>query len=88
MIFQYDKTLLEQNRKDVIKYIIDKHQSDYRPRIEKLKRYYLGQHDAILSKKADRYKPNNKVVNPFPALIVNTVQGYQLGQPVKYTNNK
>ena len=48
MIFQYDKSLLEQNRQDVIKYIIDKHQSDYRPRLEKLKRYYNGQH-ALLS---------------------------------------
>lgn len=88
MIFQYDKSLLEQERKDVIKYIIDKHQSDYRPRLEKLKRYYNGKHDAILNKKTDKFKPNNKVINPFPALIVNTIQGYLLGQPVKYINNK
>lgn len=88
MIFQYDKSLLEQERKDVIKYIIDKHQSDYRPRLEKLKRYYNGKHDAILNKRTDKFKPNNKVVNPFPALIVNTIQGYLLGQPVKYINNK
>ncbi len=83
MIFQFDKSILEEDRKEVVKHLILQHEQSYRDRLEKLKRYYDGKHD-ILNKKADKYKPNNKVVNPFPALIVNTVQGYLLGQPVKY----
>lgn len=84
MIFQYDKNILEQDRKEVIKHLILQHEQSYRGRLERLKRYYNGKHDTILNKKSDKHKPNNKIVNPFPALIVNTVQGYLLGQPVKY----
>ena len=84
MIFQFDKSILEEDRKEVIKTLIFHHEQNYKSRIKKLKRYYEGKHDAIVSKKSDKFKPNNRVINPFPALIVNTVQGYLLGQPVKY----
>ena len=83
MIFQFDRSILDEDRKEVINQLIFHHEQIYKGRLEKLKRYYNGKHD-ILNKKSDKYKPNNKVVNPFPALIVNTVQGYLLGQPVKY----
>ncbi|MCE9654202.1 phage portal protein [Clostridium celatum] len=84
MIFQFNKSILEEDRKEVIKTLIFHHEQNYKSRIKKLKRYYEGKHDAIVSKKSDKFKPNNRVINPFPALIVNTVQGYLLGQPVKY----
>lgn len=88
MIFQFDKSILEENRIEVIKNLVFQHEQKCRPRLEKLKRYYDGKHDAILKKKGERFKPNNKVINPFPALIVNTVQGYLLGQPVKYISEE
>lgn len=53
------------------------------PRQQKLIDYYNGKH-AILNKTAKKDMPNNKIVNPYPHYIVNTVQGYFLGQPVRY----
>lgn len=53
------------------------------PRQQQLIDYYNGKH-AILNKTVKKDMPNNKIVNPYPHYIVNTVQGYFLGQPVRY----
>lgn len=63
--------------------LIQYHKTNIRPRYENLMQYYLGKHD-ITNRITDDGKPNNKVVNPYPDIIINTVQGYLLGQPVKY----
>jgi len=69
----------------LIKDLIDYHKQNLLPRYEKLQAYYMGQHD-ITKRRTEDGKPNNKVVNPYPDLIISTVAGYMLGQPVKYTS--
>jgi SPP1 family phage portal protein len=70
----------------LIKDLIDYHKQYLLPRYEKLQAYYLGQHD-ITKRRHEDGKPNNKVVNPYPDLIISTVAGYLLGQPVKYLSD-
>lgn len=67
----------------LIKELVDYHKQNIRPRYEHLMAYYMAKHD-ITKRPVEDGKPNNKVVNSYPDLIVNTVQGYMLGQPVKY----
>ena len=67
----------------LIKDLIDYHKQNLLPRYERLHTYYMGQHD-ITKRRSEEGKPNNKVVNPYPDLIISTVAGYMLGQPVKW----
>lgn len=46
--------------------------------------YYLGKHDILYRKFNDPSKPNNKAVNNFAKLIVDTSTAYFLGEPVSY----
>ena len=83
---QLDKSILEMKRELLIKELVAIHEKQYKPLYVNLKSYYNGNHTNILKKKSSKSKPNNKVTNPFPALIVNTIQGYLLGQPAKYVS--
>lgn len=74
---------LAENKEDMIKQLIDYHKYNLLPRYNKLYAYYKGHH-RILDKVSPINSPNNRIVNPYPSLIVNTVQGYFLGQPVEY----
>ena len=85
MIIKIDN-LENQTRSQLIDFAINNHRLNTKPRMEMLLDYYKADHVEIQSKTADTYKPNNKEVHNFPSLIINTVQGYMLGQPVKYTS--
>lgn len=74
---------LPTNKHKMIDALISHHKKNLLPRYSKLYGYYKGEH-AILNKQAAANTPNNRIVNPYPAFIVNTVQGYFLGQPVRY----
>ena len=86
-MYQLDKSILEMDRSQLITELIRVHEFNFKPRYSTLLNYYNGEHEAIKKKKAAKDKVNNKITNPFPALIVNTVQGYLLGQPVKYSSD-
>jgi SPP1 family phage portal protein len=68
---------------ELIANLIDHHKTSKLPKYKKLMNYYKGHH-AIMDKEAPANTPNNKIANPYAAFIVNTVQGYFLGQPVRY----
>lgn len=55
------------------------HQNQY----QVLENYYIGKHD-ILNRAMGEGKPNNKVVNNFAKLIVDTNASYFLGNPITY----
>lgn len=57
------------------------------PRLKKLERYYLNENDILNRVMSDTNKPNNKVSHPLAGYIVDTIQGYFLGKPVKYSSN-
>lgn len=76
---------LPSDTNELINFLIAEHKFNKMPRYSKLMNYYMSKHDIVNRTMSASYKPNNKIVNPFPSYIVNTVQGYLLGQPVKYT---
>ena len=78
--------ILPEDPKKIADELIAYHKQYLLPRYENLMAYYLGQH-AIKNRTTDDGKPNNKVVNPYPDLIISTVAGYMLGQPVKYMSD-
>lgn len=66
---------------------IEKHNAE-RIHLQKLKDYYLGRQDILNRQMADKYKPNNKIVNPFANYITDTFVGYFMGEPVSYKSTK
>lgn len=87
-----DKSYLFNNRKYFIKSdftpkdiltIIQTHKAN-RGNYEVLHDYYLGKHDILYRSFKDPSKPNNRAVNNFAKLIVDTSTAYFLGEPVSY----
>lgn len=56
------------------------------PRLQKLFRYYVGEHDILNRKLPDPTKPNNRIVTGYPSLIVDTVTGYMGYHQISYTS--
>ena len=54
------------------------------PRLEKLQKYYLGEHDILSRQKSNTYCANNKAVFNHAKNIVDSVLGYVFGQPISY----
>ena len=55
-------------------------------RYDKLKRMYLGQHDILYNEKKADFKPDNRLVVNFAKYIVDTLNGYFIGNPIKTTH--
>lgn len=76
---------LPEDKTALISTLIRYHKNEILKRKQMLFDYYNGKHTAILNKKRkSKNVPNNKIINPYPRYIVNTVQGYFLGKPVRY----
>ena len=54
---------------EIIKKLVEQHQSTVVPRLVKLENYYQGRTDILQRQMADITKPNNKIVNPFANYI-------------------
>jgi SPP1 family phage portal protein len=65
---------------------IDNHRQE-KARLEKLYKYYKGQHDILNRVMSDANKPNNKMVNPYANYITDMMTGYFMGKPVTYTSD-
>ena len=79
---------LPEDKVNIIPTLIRYHKSEILKRRQMLFDYYNGKHTAILNKKRQSNNvPNNKIINPYPRYIVNTVQGYFLGKPVRYDSH-
>ena len=55
-------------------------------RIQKLKRYYMGDHDIFRKRRRSESAPNNILVSNFCEYITNMCTGFFLGQPVAYSS--
>lgn len=69
----------------IINDLIDEHQSTL-PKLGRLQKYYDAKHDILSRKLSDPTKTNNKLVNDYPGYVVDTILGYFIGIPVKYTS--
>ena len=62
---------------------LDKHSLEVTKRYNKLKAAYESDHDILHQKSKPTYKPDNRIVVNFPKYIVDTMNGFFIGNPVK-----
>lgn len=73
-------------KKELVVKLIREHEKQL-PRLKKLKKYYLGEHD-ILSKQRSKNKPNYKPVCNHAKDIADTSTGYFMGNTITYSNSE
>lgn len=66
---------------------ISKHQNLVDKRYKILQNYYIGEHDILKLSKKPKWKPDNRVVVNFAKYIVDTMNGFFIGIPVKVTSD-
>lgn len=71
----------------LIKALVDDFKVSRMSRLQRLGRYYKGEHDILGRVIDDPAKPNNKIVNPYPKYITDIATGYFMGSPVKYSSD-
>ena len=64
---------------------LDKHEKQVNDRYKKLKDAYESEHDILKQTPKASYKPDNRIVVNFPKYIVDTMNGYFIGNPIKTT---
>lgn len=64
---------------------IDKHKKEVASRYEDLYKAYISDHKILHKKAKDPHKPDNRIVVNFPKYIVDTMNGFFIGNPVKIT---
>lgn len=73
-------------KKELVVKLIREHEKQL-PRLKKLKKYYLGEHD-ILSRQRAKNKPNYKPVCNHAKDIADTSTGYFMGNTISYSNSE
>lgn len=68
---------------ELLSEFLTKHSQDVRRRDEELHKAYVSDHDILHVAPKPSYKPDNRIVVNFPKYIVDTMNGYFLGNPVK-----
>src|SRR5690625_3181177 len=72
----------EELDQEKLKEFINKHKSRL-PRYERLMNLYKGDHDILRQQEKELGKPDNRLVVNFAKYIVDTLNGYFMGNPVK-----
>ena len=62
---------------------LDEHGKEVSGRYKKLLDAYMSDHDILHDQKKPNYKPDNRVVVNFPKYIVDTMNGFFIGNPIK-----
>lgn len=62
---------------------LDKHKKQVTDRYEKLYKAYISDHEILHQQAKESYKPDNRIVVNFPKYIVDTMNGFFLGNPIK-----
>lgn len=68
---------------DILAKFIGLHRQQVSERFEKLRNAYIGDHEILHMQKKPAYKPDNRIVVNFPKYMVDTMNGFFLGNPVK-----
>lgn len=64
---------------------LDKHRHEAENRYKKLYAAYMSDHDILHNEPKPKYKPDNRIVVNFPKYIVDTMDGFFIGNPIKVT---
>ena len=70
---------------EVLDYFLTQHKKEVTDRYEKLYNAYKSDHDILHQQAKPKYKPDNRIVVNFPKYIVDTMNGYFIGNPIKIT---
>ena len=62
---------------------LDEHTKEVNGRLKMLHEAYMSDHEILHSPPKPAYKPHNKVVVNFPKYIVDTMNGFFIGNPIK-----
>lgn len=62
---------------------LDKHKREVNNRYKKLQAAYESDHDILHDPAKPAYKPDNRIVVNFPKYIVDTMNGFFIGNPIK-----
>lgn len=66
-----------------LQYFLDKHRTEVKNRYEKLQNAYESDHEILHMANKPNYKPDNRIVVNFPKYIVDTMNGFFIGNPIK-----
>ena len=64
---------------------LDKHKGEVTRRFQKLYEAYTSDHEILRQEAKPEYKPDNRIVVNFPKYIVDTMNGFFIGNPIKTT---
>ncbi len=73
---------------DLLAQLIKEHKKAVNGRMKKLWDMYLSKHDILKDRHRDDGKPDNRIVVNFPKYLVDTMNGYFMGNPVKVTSSE
>lgn len=68
---------------EILDYFLGKHRQEITTRYEPLHKAYISDHDILHGKEKDSWKPDNRIVVNFPKYIVDTMNGFFIGNPIK-----
>lgn len=69
---------------EILDYFIGKHREEVTDRYEMRDKEYKSEHDILTWPKKPAYKPDNRIVVNFHKYIVDTTNGFFIGNPIKY----
>ena len=64
---------------------LSEHKREAENRYKKLSDAYMSDHEILHQNPKPKYKPDNRVVINFPKYIVDTMNGFFIGNPIKVT---
>ena len=67
----------------VLQQFLDKHMTEVNNRYKKLRDAYKSEHEILSYPAKPKYKPDNRIVVNFPKYIVDTMNGFFIGNPIK-----
>ena len=70
---------------ELLQEFLDEHKKEVDSRYSKLKAAYESDHDILHANKKPDYKPDNRIVVNFPKYIVDTTNGFFIGNAIKTT---
>lgn len=68
---------------EILDYFLGKHRQEITNRYEPLHKAYISDHDILHNDAKDSWKPDNRIVVNFPKYIVDTMNGFFIGNPIK-----
>lgn len=73
---------------EILDKFLGQHKKEVTGRYEPLHNAYISDHDILHQSEKPHYKPDNRIVVNFPKYIVDTMNGFFIGNPIKITTDE